>query len=147
MAIQQFSQSLPMMLYRTLDAVMPRFRRIFKEFGLTEQQWRVLRVLAEQDRIAFHELASITLIPRPSLVGIIDRLRDAGLVERVRCEKDRRIVHVRVTAAGADIQEQVMPLVQQAYFELRLSVDDDVWHQLLDGLGQIASLEEGKHAG
>jgi homoprotocatechuate degradation regulator HpaR len=147
MAIQQFSQSLPMMLYRTLDVVMPRFRRIFKEFGLTEQQWRVLRVLWEQDRLAFHELASITLIPRPSLVGIIDRLRDAGLVERVRCEKDRRIVYVRVTAAGADIQEQVMPLVQQAYFELRLSVDDDVWHQLLDGLGQISSLEEGKHTG
>jgi len=147
MAIQQFSQSLPMMLYRTLDVVMPRFRRIFKEFGLTEQQWRVLRVLWEQDRLAFHELASIALIPRPSLVGIIDRLRDAGLVERVRCEKDRRIVYVRVTAAGADIQEQVMPLVQQAYFELRLSVDDDVWHQLLDGLGQISSLEEGKHTG
>jgi DNA-binding MarR family transcriptional regulator len=49
MAIDQFTRSLPMMLYRTLDTVMPRFRSIFNEFGLTEQQWRVLRVLWETD--------------------------------------------------------------------------------------------------
>jgi len=140
MAIQQFSQSLPMMLYRSLDAVMPRFRKIFKDFGLTEQQWRVLRVLWEQEQVAFHQLARITLIPRPSLVGIIDRLRDAGLVERIRCEKDRRNVYVKITVAGADIEEQVMPLVQQTYFELRSSVDDDVWNQLLSGLEKISSL-------
>ncbi len=30
--MQEFSHSLPMMLYRTLDAVMPRFRQIFSEF-------------------------------------------------------------------------------------------------------------------
>ena len=53
MTTQEFSRSLPMMLIRALDAVMPRFRDIFKEFGLTEQQWRVLRVLWEQDEIAF----------------------------------------------------------------------------------------------
>lgn len=35
MAMQDFSHSLPMMLYRALDAVMPRFRRIFAAAGLT----------------------------------------------------------------------------------------------------------------
>ena len=44
MAMQDFSHSLPMMLYRALDAVMPRFRRIFTAAGLTEQQWRVLQL-------------------------------------------------------------------------------------------------------
>jgi DNA-binding MarR family transcriptional regulator len=47
--MEEFSRSLPMLLYRTLDAVMPRFRRIFNEFGLTEQQWRVLRVLWQHE--------------------------------------------------------------------------------------------------
>ena len=70
--MQTFSESLPMMLYSALDAVMPRFRRIFKDFGLTEQQWRVLRVLWEADPVAFQTMSEITLIPPPSLVGVIE---------------------------------------------------------------------------
>jgi len=70
MAIDQFTRSLPMMLYRTLDTVMPSFRKIFNDFGLTEQQWRVLRVLWEGDDITIRQLAEVTLIPAPSLVGI-----------------------------------------------------------------------------
>ena len=60
MAIEQFSHSLPMALYRTLDAVMPRFRKIFNEFGLTEQQWRVLRVLWDQQAVTLNRLAALT---------------------------------------------------------------------------------------
>ncbi len=62
--MQEFSHSLPMMLYRTLDTVMPRFRQIFSEFGLTEQQWRVLRVLWQHEQIAFRELAGLPLAGR-----------------------------------------------------------------------------------
>ena len=141
MAMQQFSQSLPMMLYRALNAVMPRFRLIFNEFGITEQQWRVLRVLWEQDGTAFHELAGLTLIPPPSLVGIIDRLQAAGLVERRRSDSDRRSVFVHLTTQGAALETEVMPRVQQTYFELRSSVDDQVWRQLQAGLEQVSKLE------
>ena len=90
MPIEQFSQSLPMVLYRTLDAVMPRFRKIFNEFGLTEQQWRVLRVLWDEEALTFNRLAALTLIPPPSLVGIVDRMERAELVTRQRSEADRR---------------------------------------------------------
>ena len=58
-----------MRLYRALDAVMPAFRQVFSEFGLTEQQWRVLRVLWEQGAVPLSSLASATLIPAPSLVA------------------------------------------------------------------------------
>ncbi len=99
-AMQAFSHSLPMMLYRTLDAVMPRFRQIFSEFGLTEQQWRVLRVLWQHEQIAFRELADLTLIPPPSLVGVVDRLTKSGLARRRRSISDRRNVFVRRPARG-----------------------------------------------
>ena len=142
MAMQQFSRSLPMMLYRTLDAVMPRFRRIFKEFGLTEQQWRVLRVLWEGDAIALRELAELTLIPAPSLVGVVDRLERAALISRRRSDTDRRVVYISATRAGSDIEHQVMPQVAKAYADLKLSVDARIWEQLVAGLEQIASLNQ-----
>jgi len=140
--MQEFSRSLPMMLYRTLDAVMPRFRQIFSEFGLTEQQWRVLRVLWQHEQIAFRELADLTLIPPPSLVGVVDRLTKSGLVERRRSDTDRRHVFVHATGKGAALESQVRPRVDKAYAELRRSVDTTTWNALIAGLAQISSIDE-----
>lgn len=138
MAMQQFSRSLPMMLYRTLDAVMPRFRQIFNEFGLTEQQGRVLRVLWEQEEIALGELARLSLLPTPSLVGIVDRLSSAGLVTRRRSDRDRRVVHLLATDKGQALQAEIMPRIAAAYASLKQAVDADAWRQVLDGLQEIS---------
>jgi homoprotocatechuate degradation regulator HpaR len=138
MAINQFTRSLPMMLYRTLDAVMPRFRSIFHEFGLTEQQWRVLRVLWETDHTTIMALSEATLLPAPSLIGIVDRLERDGLVNRQRSEVDRRKVNVVLTSQGAALEGEIMPRVASAYAELKQSVDAETWSAVLAGLGQIS---------
>jgi homoprotocatechuate degradation regulator HpaR len=129
-----------MMLYRAIDVVMPRFRRIFREFGLTEQQWRVLRVLWEIEEISHNELAELTLISPPSLVGVLDRLLAMQLVERRRSARDRRVVYIASTEQGRDLRDQLMPAVQQTYFELRDSMDDAAWQNLLDGLAELVTL-------
>ncbi len=129
-----------MMLYAALDAVMPRFRAIFKEFGLTEQQWRVLRVLWERRTISFGELAGLTHISPPSLVGVVDRLRLMGLLDKQRCQNDRRVVNVQITAAGQALEQQVMPRVDQAYRDLQASVDPATWSVLLQGLQELAAV-------
>lgn len=147
MAMQQFSRSLPMMLYRALDAVMPRFRRIFNEFGLTEQQWRVLRVLWEHDDIAFRDLAELTLIPAPSLVGVVDRLTTNGLVARRRSSEDRRNVFVYATAEGGRLEGQVRPRVDAAYAALRQSVDPEDWEQLIASLERLTAPQQITHDG
>lgn len=139
MAIEQFSHSLPMVLYRTLDAVMPRFRKIFNEFGLTEQQWRVLRVLWEHEAMTVNRLADLTLVPAPSLVGIVDRLERDQRVTRQRSQADRRKVNVVLTTQGAALEDDIMPRVAAAYAELKQSVDSETWNQVLHGLENIAA--------
>jgi homoprotocatechuate degradation regulator HpaR len=115
--MNSFSRSLPMMLYRTLDAVMPEFRAIFSEFDLTEPQWRVLRVLWEHDGASVLELARVTLVAAPSLVGVLDRLQQAELIERRPGETDRRHVHVHLRPRGRAL-ERVRPMVEAAYAHL-----------------------------
>ncbi len=142
MAIDQFSRSLPMMLYRTLDTVMPGFRRIFSDFGITEQQWRVLRVLWEYDAVTINRLAELTLIPAPSLVGIIDRLERNEFVIRQRSQADRRKVNVVLIARGVELEDQVMPRVAAAYADLKQSVDSTTWDLVLRGLQEIVTAGE-----
>lgn len=144
MAIDQFSRSLPMMLYRTLDAVMPRFRKIFNEFGLTEQQWRVLRVLWEHEAVTLNRLAALALIPAPSLVGVIDRMELAQLVNRQRSEADRRKVNVVLTSQGALLEDEIMPRVAATYADLKRAVDAQTWDRVLNGLHDIATAGEAR---
>ena len=144
MAIQDFSRSLPMMLYQALDALLPKFRSIFNEYGLTEQQWRILRVLWEHKKIALGKLSDLTLIPSPSLVGIVDRLEFSGFITRDRSKKDRRVVYVLATKKGREMEKKVMPRVLDTYNEIRESFEPDEWDQLIDSLKKITVMEELK---
>ena len=136
--MNDFSQSLPLMLYRALDVVMPEFRKIFAEHGLTEQQWRILRVLWEEDKQPLLIVAEKTLLPSPSLVGIVDRLERDGLVMRRRSQADRRVVFVSLTKAGAGLEEAVSPAVNAAYAALIKRVGSRKWHVLLTSLNALA---------
>lgn len=128
--MQDFEHSLPMLLYRTLDNVLPAFRRIFAEFDLTEPQWRILRVLWERDARPLGELAAVTLLPAPSLVGIVDRMADKKLLRRRRDANDRRVVHVCLAAAGRRLEGQVRPRVADAYEQIQSRLSATEWREL-----------------
>lgn len=135
--MKDFDRSLPMMLYRTLDAVMPVFREVFSAYGLTEQQWRVLRVLWEHESVTLMDLAAHTLISPPSLVGIVDRLSRANLARRVPSESDRRMVYVQATAEGAALEQEVSPRVNEIYQRLESGVDARLWENMYQAMDQI----------
>ena len=105
----------------------------------------MLRVLWEHQDIAFHQLADITLIPAPSLVGVVDRLSHSGLVERRRSDSDRRKVSVLATRKGKALERKVRPRVEEAYAELRSAINKKEWNQLIDGLDRLAlvKLDDG----
>ena len=50
----RFLDSLPMILSRSLDRIMPVYRTLFQEHAITDQQWRVMRALWEQSAIYWH---------------------------------------------------------------------------------------------
>ena len=126
-----------MRLYRALDAVMPAFRQVFNEFGLTEQQWRVLRVLWERGSVPLSSLASATLIPAPSLVGVVDRLTRNGLVARERSTGDRRVVYIYATEQGQSLEASVRPRVDAVYAQLMDQIEPKVWRELNISLDQL----------
>jgi len=126
-----------MMLHRTLDTVIPLYRKVFKEHGITEQQWRILRVLWEINECTSAELAKKTLLPSPSMVGIIDRMSAKNLVSRNRSEQDRRIVHVSLTDKGRTLQDKLMPQVDAIYEQMMSRCDDEAWQVMINTMQTI----------
>lgn len=49
--------SLTIALLQAREAAMAYFRPIVKRHNLTEQQWRIVRILAERPSMDFHDLA------------------------------------------------------------------------------------------
>ena len=132
-----FEHSLPFMLLRAREGCMTRFRPILTEQGLTEQQWRVVRALAEDNGLESSELADRTMILKPSMTGIIDRLERDGLVERRKDRHDGRKTCVWLTRKARRLYERIIPLVEAEYAQMRSSFSEDSWQDLFQSLDQL----------
>src|SRR6201982_2431329 len=88
-------------IMRTSDQLQIRSARLLREHGLTPSQYNILRILRGEGKpLPILEVASRTITVVPGITGLIDRLAQAGFVNRVRCDKDRRVIHVAITDHG-----------------------------------------------
>ncbi len=76
-----------------------------KPYVVTPPQWGVLILLIEQDGQTIGTLSQKRAIDAPTMTGIVKRLEQSGLVERVHDREDRRLVKVYITAEGRDIMQ------------------------------------------
>jgi len=81
-------------------------RRMRGRFGdegeLSLSQYHLLEPLLDDERLATCELALAAGVSAPTATRMLSGLEREGLVERVPCEEDRRVVHVVLTAGGRD---------------------------------------------
>lgn len=127
-----------MALLRAREQVMRSFRPMLAEHGLTEQQWRVLRFLADADRPReMGEIATGTLLLGPSLTRIVANLAELGLVHRRAAAHDQRRVMVSLSAAGGRLALRVAPRVEQAYTDIESRFGADRLAQLLALLDEL----------
>jgi homoprotocatechuate degradation regulator HpaR len=134
-------RNLPLMLLRAREDVIARFRPILHAHGVTEQQWRVLRVLAELAPRALEprEIGELCTLSSPSLTGVLARMDDMGLVARRRVAADQRRVRVALTAKSRRLVARVAPLVEREYRVLEAAIGAYLVraaYALLDRLGE-----------
>ncbi len=95
-------------LVRTSDQLQIHFARLFRVHGITVQQYNILRILrGERQPLPILEIAERMVTVVPGITGLIDRLEEAGLVERKRCDRDRRVIYVEVTSKGLKILDNL----------------------------------------
>lgn len=95
-------------LLRTSDQVQCQFGRLLREFGITPPQYNILRILrGEGGPLPILEIASRMVTVVPGITGLIDRLEQGGFVERIRCERDRRVIYVNITDKARQLAKQL----------------------------------------
>jgi homoprotocatechuate degradation regulator HpaR len=135
-------RSLPIALLRAREAVMTHFRPMLAEHDITEQQWRVIRILAERGMIDASEMADRAFILAPSLTRIIRSLEERGIISKAKDDNDGRRVLLQITPAGLAIIEEVAPESRLIYERLEKSFGRERIDQLLEMLDELAAIND-----
>ncbi len=118
-------------LLRTTSLLERQFEQLFREHDLSESLYNVLRIAAGHGEkgVPTLTIARQLIALVPDVTRLVDRLEKAKLLQRERCEKDRRVVYVKITAGG------------QKKLEALRKPGEALLHKLLGHLGK-ANLEE-----
>ncbi|MFT6457134.1 homoprotocatechuate degradation operon regulator HpaR [Pseudophaeobacter arcticus] len=135
------ARSLPIALLRARERVMGPIRHLLSDVDLTEQQWRVLRVVQENDGIDPTEIADQACLLLPSLTRILQKLDEKGLISRERDKVDRRRQVIRITAAGGKIIEANIAASIAIVDRTREKMGQERYEALLDLLNELDKIE------
>jgi homoprotocatechuate degradation regulator HpaR len=135
--IKDDRRSLPIALLRAREAVMAWYRPHHRKGGITEQQWRVIRVLYLDGEMDAAELAHRAYLLAPSLSRILKDLEAAGHLKRRPGESDSRQSLVSLTAKGSAMVTGAAPLLDRIHREIARRVGGDRIDALLALLGKV----------
>ncbi len=134
-------RSLPIALVRARDAVMARFRVALAPFDMTEQQWRVIRVLSDESPLDASAVAERAAVMAPSLTRILRTLEKRNYIRRGKDETDARRIVLELAPAGAALMRNVIPKSRLVYDEIEAKLGREKLELLLDLLGDLGELK------
>jgi homoprotocatechuate degradation regulator HpaR len=135
--MRPFDQSLPMALLRAREAVMRGFRRLLREHGLNEQEWRIMRALMEAGEVEIGELAERVFILKPSATRTVKNLEARGVVARSRPKSDQRRAVISLTANGQALFDELAPFSEQEYARITQRIGRRDMDELYRLLGRV----------
>lgn len=135
-------RNLPRLLLQAREAVMNHYRPGLRAHDLSDQQWRVLRVLGELGTVETGRVAREAYILGPSLTGVLARMERDGLVQRERDPQDQRRTVVQATAKGLKLVDTLAQSIEAHYQRLERGLGKDKLTQLYALLDELIALEE-----
>lgn len=116
-------------------------RGMLADAGVTEQQWRVLRVLEEEGPMDPTSIAERAVLLLPSLTRILQKLEDKGLITRKRDETDRRRQVIAATEEGVRIITANMDTSRRILSDLRARLGEERHEVLIELLNELTELD------
>ncbi len=137
-ALPSTRRSLPIALIRAREVVMAPIREMLAGTGLTEQQWRVLRVLDEFGPMDASQLSREAGLMASSLTRIVHTMVTDGLVTRETSASDRRRQVIGIAPGGRKVLSDNLGAALAIAEDLRHRLGERDFERLLDLLEALA---------
>lgn len=116
-----------------------RLERALKPRGMNQPQWRVLMILAENDGASMGLVAELAVMKLPTLLKVVRKMADCGLVHATPRPSDQRFVDLRLTHRGRRELVHVKGAAESVYAEAVAGLDVGTLCTLNDVLRQFES--------
>jgi homoprotocatechuate degradation regulator HpaR len=130
-------RNLPLLMLQARERVIGRFRPLLHAHGLTEQQWRILRVLADMGTLEPRQIGELCRLSSPSLAGVLARMEEINLVKRERIARDQRRVRVSLTPRSRALAARMAPPIDAIYAAIEAELGAKAIQQLYTALDTL----------
>lgn len=133
--------SLTLTLLQAREAAMSFFRPLLNQHALTEQQWRVIRILRQHGELESYQLAERACILKPSMTGVLSRLERDEIVSRRKASQDQRRVFISLTDKGQQCFEAMSEGMEANYQKIQDQLGAEKLQQLLGLLNELKQVK------
>ncbi|HHU94822.1 MAG TPA: MarR family transcriptional regulator [Alcaligenaceae bacterium] len=127
-------------LRRITRSIALHSRRLSAESSITSPQLVCLRTVIEKGPLTATAISREIHVSPSTIVGVLDRLEDKGLVLRERSKEDRRIVFVSATESGRELAQNTPSPLQQKLSEALKQLPESEQLQITLSLERVMAL-------
>lgn len=110
------------------------------ENGLPLSHFQVLSLLNERGSMSVSEISEFFDIAKPNITPLVDRLVNAGLVDRVRSTTDRRVVFIVILDEGRTRLKTIRSLLGENVESWKRALSDEEFDRLASALSDVVTL-------
>ena len=111
-------------LYSATNAVTRFYRFYFKELDITYSQYLVLITLWEGDCKNITDIAKILKLDLPTVTPILKKLETKKLIKKSRSKQDERIILIKLTKKGIDLEDEVAKIQHKVACQTHLNPEE-----------------------
>jgi DNA-binding MarR family transcriptional regulator len=127
-------------LRQIIRAVEVHSRKLDHDYQITGPQLACLLVIREKSPISVTRLAEAVFLSPGTVVGIVDRLEEKGLVARNRSKKDRRLVEIAITDAGKRLSDKAPSPIHGILASALKKLPDEEQISIAEALAKLVRL-------
>lgn len=136
--------SLGFQVNMTANAMKNRFNTFLKPYGLTSEQYVIMKSIDENPDITPTHLSEITFKDKTTIARMINTLVNNEMLIRIPKQSDRRAYEIRWSSKGKNIMNEILPLTENVIKKLRSQFDAkelNTFLRILETLKQTPCLE------
>jgi len=137
-AIEELTNQLEETIRRANTILFRRGQSILMDMEISALQFNVLLSIREFGPMTMGDMCKNLYVACSTATDIADRMELAGLVERVRDDKDRRIIRLRLLSRGNEALDAVIAERQRFIGEVLKDYSDQEYTELMHGLKLLA---------
>lgn len=96
-------------LMKASKSVQDRTKKDISSYEMHTSEFTVLEALYNKGKQTVRQISDSVLINSGSITYVIDKLETKGLLERLNCKEDRRVVYIQITESGKQFMDEIFP--------------------------------------